>query len=301
MRVIKTRAELQHKSQFGFIPTMGALHEGHLSLVRCAQAECKQTCISIFVNPLQFGPNEDFSKYPRTIEADLDLLEKAGVDIVYLPELEDIYPEFSGAAPTLVKIDTETQLEKITANPELANKLCGRSRPGHFDGVCTVVKRLFDIVQPQRAYFGEKDYQQLMIIQEMVKRLGLGIEIVPCAIMREADGLAMSSRNRYLSASERKLAPMLYEELSKLSQIQELQAQVKKAEPAIIERASLAGDFATIPDQVLEESRDRLSKAGFEVDYLEVQWGRVFVAGRLGTTRLIDNIYLPLYNTCSAF
>ncbi len=207
MRVVRSNADLhvilsEAKGSLGFVPTMGALHQGHISLVEKAKQDCDQICVSIFVNPLQFGPNEDFSKYPRTIDADLELLDKAGVDLVYLPDVADIYPETissSGSVTTNTRINTETELEKIHANPELANTLCGLNRPGHFDGVCTVVKRLFDIVKPQRAYFGEKDYQQLMIIREMVDRLKIPVEIIGCPILREADGLAMSSRNRYLS------------------------------------------------------------------------------------------------------
>ncbi len=279
----------------GFVPTMGALHQGHISLVERARRDCNQVCVSIFVNPLQFGPNEDFSKYPRTIDADLELLEQAGANIVYLPEIADIYPELSNHHPnqqstrhpersegspnsaqslgiaspaTLARndINTSTKLNKIYADPELANRLCGLNRPGHFDGVCTVVKRLFDIVQPQRAYFGEKDYQQLMIIREMVERLELAVEIIACPIMREPDGLAMSSRNRYLNAEERKLALMLYAELLSL-------------------RASHCKERS-------DEAILKLESSGFKVDYLENHWNRIFIAAKLGNTRLIDNIAL---------
>ncbi len=330
MQVVYSHIELQQvlKSDFGrdqgarkrgatlgFVPTMGALHPGHISLVEKAKQECNQVCVSIFVNPLQFGPNEDFSKYPRTIDADLALLEKAGLDIVYLPDVEDIYPNIDIASFTknrrsdfaiaqgakkrgtgvdlsvnedsknvtdVTFLRSQPRVQKrefgdemIYANPELANCLCGLNRPGHFDGVCTVVKRLFDIVKPDRAYFGKKDYQQLMIIRDMVDRLAIPVEIIGCPILREPDGLAMSSRNRYLSAEERKLAPMLYAELLKLKRDAESLHSLTRAHKCDISYAI-----------------HRLESQGFQVDYLEIRWNRIFIAAKLGTTRLIDNVNL---------
>ncbi len=248
-------ANLPQKHKRGLVATMGALHRGHLSLVQQAKSECEEVCVSIFVNPLQFGPREDFSQYPRDLESDTQLLNSIGVDRIYSPDISEIYPEMSADI---------SKIPKVLANPSLANMLCGLNRPGHFDGVCTVVKRLFDIIQPQRAYFGEKDYQQLMIIQDMVVRLGLDIEIISCPIVREADGLAMSSRNRYLSTEERKLAPALYAELKLLA-----------LDPS---------------PQAFSSSKLRLESLGFKLDYLEQQFSRIFVAARLGKTRLIDNV-----------
>ncbi len=287
MQIIRSKSEMPRIPKLGFVPTMGALHAGHISLVEKAKQDCDQICVSIFVNPLQFGPNEDFSKYPRTIDADLELLEKAGVDIVYLPEVTDIYPETRNSSSSVAtRISTETELEKIHANPELANKLCGLNRPGHFDGVCTVVKRLFDIVQPQRAYFGEKDYQQLMIIREMVNRLKIPVEIISCPILREADGLAMSSRNRYLSAEERRIAVQLYQELLKVkSEILHSPTTAQKRDISHVSAIASEGE-------AIHQSIARLEKAGFKVDYLETHWNRIFIAAKLGNTRLIDNLAL---------
>jgi len=262
--------------RLGFVPTMGALHAGHISLVERARSECDRVCVSIFVNPLQFGPNEDFNKYPRTTEADLALLKAAQVDIVWLPSVEDIYP--SGTS------------ELIKANSELANRLCGKSRPGHFDGVCTVVNRLFDAVQPDRAYFGEKDYQQLIIIRDMVKRLNIPVEVIACPIMREADGLAMSSRNRYLSEEERKLAPELYKSLQVIaSNISHVIASPRsgRSDPNSMGVLRFAQD-----DEYLNDALANLKSLGFKVDYLESHWNRLFIAAKLGGTRLIDNIEL---------
>ena len=179
----------------GFVPTMGYLHEGHLALVEAARGECETVAASIFVNPTQFGPNEDFERYPRDEARDLELLEAAGVDLVLLPAVDEIYPP--GDA-------TRVRVEGITALLE------GERRPGHFEGVTTVVAKLFAIVQPDRAYFGEKDGQQLRVIERMTRDLRLPIEIVACPTVREPDGLARSSRNVYLSAEERAQAPALH-------------------------------------------------------------------------------------------
>ncbi|AIH04775.1 MULTISPECIES: pantoate--beta-alanine ligase [Thermodesulfobacterium] len=202
VEVIKTIPEMKAKVKelkkqgykIGFVPTMGYLHEGHLSLVRKAKSLADKVVVSIFVNPLQFGPREDFREYPRDLERDLSLLEKENVDVVFVPSEEEMYPS-----------DYQTYVEVVN----LTDKLCGAFRPGHFKGVTTVVLKLFNIIQPDIAVFGEKDYQQLLVIKQMVKDLNLDIEIVGSPTVREPDGLAMSSRNIYLSPKERESAVSL--------------------------------------------------------------------------------------------
>jgi pantoate--beta-alanine ligase len=183
----------------GMVPTMGALHEGHLSLIRTARAECDAVVVSIFVNPTQFGPNEDLAKYPRTLARDTELSQAAGADLIFCPADGEMYPP---------GFSTWVEVEGLTAG------LCGRSRPGHFRGVCTVVTKLLNICAPDRAYFGEKDAQQLAVIRRMVRDLDMPLVVVPCATVREADGLAMSSRNVRLTPEERAQAPALYRALS---------------------------------------------------------------------------------------
>jgi len=258
--------------RLGFAPTMGALHEGHLSLVRTARAQSDAVAVSIFVNPTQFGPNEDFSNYPRTLERDRELLEKEGVDLLFAPSAEDMYPKSS---VTWVEI------------PELSQKLCGRSRPGHFRGVTTVVSKLFHIVEPDLAFFGQKDAAQVAVIRRMVRDLNFPIEIVVCPIVREPDGLAMSSRNVYLSPQERKSALALHHSLTAI-----------KAQFDLGERK--AAHLTQMGKQVLAD------EPGVQVDYLEIvdpdtldpmeELNRptlVAVAGFVGKTRLIDNVVLP--------
>jgi len=253
-----------------FVPTMGNLHEGHLGLVDEARRRADRVVVSIFVNPTQFGPGEDFDRYPRTEQQDCEKLAARGTDLVYLPDVEDIYPEGMDARPD------------IHVPAELNNILCGAARPGHFDGVATVVRRLFDVVQPDIAVFGNKDYQQLQIIHWLVAKQGMPIEIVGAPIVREADGLAMSSRNQYLSADERALAPQLH-------------IQLEKIVSAIGEGGR---DFAALSMQ----ARAELEVVGWQVDYVSIL-GRdlqpatenshdlvVLGAARLGQTRLIDNI-----------
>jgi len=186
-------ARMQGK-RIGIVPTMGYLHEGHLSLVKAARETCDVVVMSIFVNPLQFGPNEDFERYPRDLERDRELADHAGVDFLFTPEVSDMYPR---------KILTNISVSNVT------NPLCGRSRPGHFDGVATVVMKLFQIVQPDYAFFGQKDAQQVAVVTQMVQDLNVPVQIVPCPIIREADGLAMSSRNVYLTPEEREQALVL--------------------------------------------------------------------------------------------
>jgi pantoate--beta-alanine ligase len=199
VRVVRTRAEMRSvraelREPVGFVPTMGALHDGHASLVRRARDECGAVVASIFVNPTQFGPNEDFTRYPRTEETDLLLLESLGVDVVFVPPVDQVYP---AGASTSVDVG------------ELATRLEGAARPGHFTGVATVVTILFSLTQPARAYFGQKDGQQSVVIRRFTRDLGLPVEVVVCPTVREPDGLAMSSRNRYLTPDEREQAPAL--------------------------------------------------------------------------------------------
>jgi pantoate--beta-alanine ligase len=250
-----------------FVPTMGNLHDGHLALLAQAKHQARRTVVSIFVNPTQFGPGEDYESYPRTREADLARLESAGCDLVWLPEVERMYPLDS---PFMVQVPDS-----------LSNRLCGASRPGHFDGVASVVLRLFNQVQPDVAVFGEKDYQQLVIIRRMVEDLSLGIHIDGLPTVREADGLAMSSRNAYLDADERSRAPVLYRVLTEMAR-----ALGQGADFKALRAASLA----------------RLEAAGFRPDYLEWcsadhlaeaqpgQPSRLFAAAWLGKARLIDNV-----------
>ena len=255
----------------GFVPTMGALHEGHLSLVRAARSASDVVAASIFVNPTQFGPNEDLAKYPRSFERDCELLEREGVEFVFAPSVEEMYP---AGAVTWVIVE------------ELSGKLDGRSRPGHFRGVTTVVSKLFHIVEPERAFFGQKDAAQVAIIRRMVRDLKLPVEIVVCPIVREPDGLAMSSRNAYLSADERKRALVLHRSLLR---VQEMVGSGERDGARLI--AAGKEEFAR--------------EAGVRLDYFEIVdpdeldpvqriSGRalVAVAAYVGTTRLIDNILL---------
>lgn len=260
-QLITTREELYQaqKSYQGkkiaFVPTMGALHEGHLSLVKKAQELTDIIWLSIFVNPLQFGPKEDFNKYPKTLEKDLVLVKELKVDFVWAPSVEEMYKE---------------KPQTIQADLELANRLCGLSRPGHFDGVCTVVNLLFDLIKPDFAIFGEKDYQQLMIITDMVQKLKLPVKIIPVATMREESGLAMSSRNQYLSPEEKLLAKNIYQTLLALSKLDPLS------------------------ETDLKEAKAYLENLGIKVEYLEAFWNRILIAARVGSTRLIDNIKISI-------
>ena len=255
----------------GLVPTMGALHRGHLALIERAKRECSTVITSIFVNPKQFGPTEDFSKYPRTFDSDREKLGQAGVDSLFSPEASDIYPQgFS----SYVQVDG------------LSEKLEGRSRPGHFRGVATVVLKLLEIVQPNFAYFGRKDAQQSRIIAQMARDLNLDSEIVVCPIVREPGGLAMSSRNAYLNAEERKAATVLSRSLEAAKieamagvrdplQIQTVLHRVLGAEKAA------RVDYAEIVDAETFEPALRLSKPCF-----------VVLAVFIGKTRLIDNLYI---------
>lgn len=229
----------------GFVPTMGALHEGHLSLVRKSLSENELTAVSIFLNPTQFNNKEDLLKYPVSIENDILMLEKLNTDFLILPDFEDIYPDKYN-----YKV-SEENFSKI---------LCGASRPGHFDGVLTVVMKLFMIIKPDRAYFGEKDYQQLYLIKEMCRAFFIDIEIVSCPIVREADGLAMSSRNRRLTIQGRKLAGKYAEIIKQYKSIQEIKQELEQEE--------------------------------IKVDYIEEHNGRRFAAVYIDEIRLIDNFQI---------
>jgi pantoate--beta-alanine ligase len=283
MQTVKTisalRAELApwrvKGERIAFVPTMGNLHAGHLKLVEIAKKQAKRVVVSIFVNPLQFGQNEDFLSYPRTFDEDSRILSKNSVDILFAPELEEIYPE---SQATLTRVEV----------PGLSDILCGASRPGHFRGVAMVVNKLFNIVQPDLAVFGEKDYQQLLIIRRMVKDLAMPIEIVSVPTVRELDGLAMSSRNGYLSAEERRQAPQLYQALCAV------RYQLMKGKGC---------DFAAAEEVGLVWLRN----AGLRPDYLSVRRAQdlgpagaddrdvvVLAAAWLGNTRLIDNLPVTL-------
>lgn len=282
MLVIESPSEMQKWSyaqrydrgmKIGLVPTMGYLHEGHLSLVRKARELADKVIVSIFVNPTQFGPNEDFERYPRDLKRDLGLLEKEGVDVVFAPTIRDMYPEGYG-----------TYVENIT----LTDKLCGKSRPGHFRGVTTVVSKLFNICLPHVAVFGQKDAQQVMIIERMVKDLNFPVAIVRGDIVREPDGLAMSSRNAYLSEEERKKAPVLYQSLLLAKDL------IEKGErnPATV-REAVCRFIGTVP----EASIDYVEVLGGEdLRDLERLEGKVLVAlaVRFGSTRLIDNMLLEV-------
>ncbi|MFH1259002.1 MAG: pantoate--beta-alanine ligase [Elusimicrobiota bacterium] len=258
----------------GLVPTMGALHEGHLSLIKKARRENKIVVASIFVNPAQFGPREDYQRYPRPLGGDKKLLQKAGCDFLFLPSTEEIYPQ-----PYLTFVNVE----------KLSDRLCGAFRPGHFRGVATVVAKLFNLIQPQRAYFGRKDYQQLKIIEQLNKDLNFPIKIVPCPILREKDGLAKSSRNAYLSREERRQAASLFQALQTVKKMitsenihssQKIISELRK----IIENNSLARiQYIKAVDPVSLEDIPIVKNQALLA--LSVWFGK---------TRLIDNIVVDL-------
>jgi len=278
-RVVKTVKALREvladwkkrKADIALVPTMGALHSGHISLVALAKKSAKRVVVSIFVNPTQFGPNEDFTRYPRTIEADLDKLADADADLVYMPDVKEMYPEgFS------------TMLKPAGA---AVVGLDDKFRPGHFDGVATIVAKLFTAVMPDIAIFGEKDYQQLQVIKAMARDLHLPVKVIGAPIVREKDGLALSSRNVYLSPVERASAPVLNQVLKESA------------------KAITAGEPV---EAVLSRGRAKIMAANFKLDYLEARdattlakldeqqtrkpKARLLVAAKIGKTRLIDNV-----------
>lgn len=251
MRVLKTinevrqwRSSLAPGQSIGFVPTMGALHAGHESLLQSSKSENDFTVLSIFVNPTQFNNPDDLKNYPSTMEKDLKMAVENGVDVVFAPEnMRELYPDF---------------YRFRISESEFSKTLCGAHRPGHFDGVLTVVMKLFQLIQPKRAYFGEKDHQQLTLIRDMVSSFFIPVEIVACPTVRETSGLAMSSRNQRLTEQELALAPKLFETITK----------IKNKDEAILQ----------------------LNRLGFQVDYLEDHNMRRYVAATLGKVRLIDNV-----------
>jgi pantoate--beta-alanine ligase len=258
--------------RLGFVPTMGALHEGHLSLVRAAKADCDVVAASIFVNPTQFGPNEDLARYPRDFDRDRDLLAKEGVELLFAPSVEEMYP---AGAVTWVTVE------------ELSGKLDGRSRPGHFRGVTTVVAKLFHIVEPDAAFFGQKDAAQLAIIRRMVRDLKFTVEIVSGAIVREADGLALSSRNAYLDSAQRKEAVVLHRALLRVKKAWEAGERdavtlIGAGREEIAGEKSVRLDYFEIVDPENLDPVKNLAAGAL-----------VAVAAFVGTTRLLDNILLP--------
>lgn len=282
MQVVHSKQELaeqlaewrQQGDHVALVPTMGSLHAGHLSLVTLAREHAERVVVSIFVNPTQFGQGEDFEKYPRTLERDKRRLKNSGADLIFAPDVETMYP-FGIENATMVSV------------PHLTANFCGASRPGHFDGVTTVVARLFAMVQPDAAVFGQKDYQQQLVIRYMTEDMSLPINIITGATVREEDGLAMSSRNSYLSEQEREVAPQLYKTLQFIGK--ELQNGRR--------------NFEDLEDV----ARQRLADAGFDVDYFAIRRALnlevpdrdcddlvVLAAAKLGGARLIDNIIVTI-------
>jgi pantoate--beta-alanine ligase len=282
MKIYRTIAELQGALQqvrkqsqlVGLVPTMGNLHAGHLALVRQAMAECDVVLTSIFVNPTQFGPNEDLASYPRTFEADCSALTELACHGIFYPSVEEIYPQ----GPML---DTRVSV------PALSSKLCGSSRPGHFDGVCTVVNKLLNICQPNRAYFGEKDFQQLTIIKHMVSDLNMSTRIISVPTQRADNGLALSSRNNYLSEAQKQQATVIH------AALQQTAMALAASEPDI--------------EQLEATAKSLISEAGLAVDYFSIchpetldgaqkkdRSYRILAAAYLGKIRLIDNLALNL-------
>ena len=260
----------------GLVPTMGALHAGHKSLIEKSVHKCDKTVVSVFVNPIQFGPNEDLDKYPRTLDADADMCEKAGVDIVFAPSPKEMYGEGH--------IMSNDFLTYVIPPYFYIDKLCGKSRVGHFDGVCTVVNKLFNIVQPDFAFFGQKDAQQLIITRKMVNDLNIPVEIVPCPIVREDSGLALSSRNKYLNPQEKEQALAL----SKI--LFNIKACYDKGVTDTRALFETAYGFLT-PAHSLEYL-DFRDENDLEEKTVADDNTRVFIAVKIGNVRLIDNILL---------
>jgi len=279
MKVIKKSKELQTLIErekkkgkiIGLVPTMGYLHSGHISLIKRAKKDCGIVVVSIYVNPTQFGPGEDYQRYPRDLERDKKLAKEAGTDILFVPSDEEIYPD---------SFHTYIQVE------ELSKRLCGVSRPIHFRGVATIVAKLFNIVKPTKAYFGWKDAQQLIILKKMVKDLNMDVEVVGLPTVREKDGLAISSRNKYLSKQERKIAPILYQ--------------------ALVKAKKMVNSGENNSARVLQQAKDLIKKKkGVKIDYLKAinlidlkdakkikKNTLIAIAAWIGKTRLIDNVII---------
>ena len=259
----------------GLVPTMGALHDGHLSLIKKAKAECDKVVVSVFVNPIQFGPSEDFDKYPRTLEADTKLCDGEGVDIVFAPSAQEMYGNNRLSSDTLTYIYPPYFY---------VDKLCGKSRVGHFDGVCTVVMKLFNIVQPDCAYFGQKDAQQVIIIKKMVEDLNVPVEIIQCPIVREESGLALSSRNKYLSENGKEDALVLSKILNNIKScykkgITDIEALKETAYSYLTEKHDMEY-LEILNNKTLEEEKNANDNS------------IALIACRVDGVRLIDNIYL---------
>jgi pantoate--beta-alanine ligase len=279
MRIVSNIAETRTAGRelraegrsIGLVPTMGALHAGHISLVRAAREQCDAVVVSIFVNPAQFGPNEDFAKYPRTWDADCALLESEGVDLIFAPDAAEMYPE---GASTFVDVEG------------VSDRLDGVSRPGHFRGVSTVVAKLFHIVDPDRAFFGQKDAAQVAVLRRMVRDLHFGLGLVVCPTVREVDGLALSSRNRYLSPEERRQALVLNRALRR---VEERVAQGVLDAPTLIDDAlSILGDEPNV-----QVDYYRIVDPATLEDVADVRKGALAaIAAIVGTTRLIDNLVI---------
>ena len=276
MKVVETIDEMRKlrpklAEPVGFVPTMGYLHEGHLSLVKRARAENQTVVVSIFVNPTQFGPQEDFNSYPRDTQRDLALLEKEKTDIVFMPSVAEMYPS---------QFNSWVEVGKVT------ERLEGASRPGHFRGVTTVVAKLFNIVQPTRAYFGQKDAQQAIAIKKMVTDLNMNLEVVACPTVREPDGLAMSSRNTYLNQKQRQAAVVLYQALNLAQQLysqgEKDAKRIRQQMITLIEKQPLANiDYVSIANTETLEELDTISPPAL-----------VSLAVKIGKPRLIDNVVL---------
>ena len=266
-----TYLRLNLKEPVGFVPTMGYLHEGHMSLVKKARAENKSVVVSIYVNPTQFGPKEDLSKYPRDLDRDLAMLEKEGTDVVFFPSDKEMYP---------AGYDTWVTVENLTKPLE------GDSRPTHFRGVTTIVTKLFNIVRPAKAYFGQKDAQQALVIKKMAADLNMNLKVVVCPTVREPDGLAMSSRNVYLNPEQRKAAPVLYQSLQLAKELftggERYSAVILEKMTVLIQKEPLANiDYISISDTETLAELKTISKSAL-----------ISMAVRFGNTRLIDNVIL---------
>ena len=278
-KINEVRAEIKRWRaeglKVGLVPTMGALHNGHMSLIKKAKTECDKVVVSVFVNPIQFGPSEDFDKYPRTLEADMTLCDKEGVDIVFAPSAKEMYGD--------CRLSNDC-LTYVCPPYFYVDKLCGKSRVGHFDGVCTVVMKLFNIVQPDCAFFGQKDAQQVIIIKKMVEDLNIPIEIIQCPIIREESGLAMSSRNKYLTEAGKKDALALSQILNNIKAcfnngITNIEALKETAYSYLTDKHDL--EYLEILDKNTLEEKNYADKNSI-----------ILIACKVENVRLIDNIYL---------
>ncbi len=274
---MKYRASLGTTKRVAFIPTMGALHQGHLSLVRRAREDNCLVIVSIFVNPTQFGPNEDFSKYPRTLERDVSLLYQENIEALFLPNTANMYPP---------------NYSTYISPQSMAAELCGKTRPQHFQGVLTIVLKLFNIIRPQVAYFGKKDYQQLFLIKKMALDLNLDIDIVGVETSRDHDGLALSSRNQYLTKEERVIAPQIYAALKKAKE--QAQRETKYRDPDQILKVFLKS-LEPYPELKLEYVEIRRQEDLTQIHEAFLEPAVILTAVRLGSTRLIDNIEVGPY------